>query len=125
MGKELELSHREKYDFQIIDMKGEMTYDDAEKIQNYIESVISDKTVGVVLNLAEVPYVNSSALAVLISTSDNLAGRKLNAYLMNLSESVERLLEVTGVQKFFNIIDSEEVLSQRLRSKGLDSDLEP
>ena len=63
----------------------------------------SDDTV--VLDLAEIDFVDSSGLRVLIEAHQNAeeSGRAL--HLANVSGSVNRLLEISGVSDYLHVID--------------------
>ena len=60
-----------------------------------------------VLNLAQVPYMDSSAIAVLVESLQKLrkAGGKI--YLTNLQPRVKGLLEIARLDAIFVIVDEE------------------
>jgi anti-anti-sigma factor len=58
----MQINERIVADLTILDVSGELTSGDgAQRLQNKIESLIFQKRTHVILNLAEVPYIDSGA----------------------------------------------------------------
>jgi anti-sigma B factor antagonist len=55
----------------------------------------------VVLNLGDVPYMDSSAIAVLVETMQKLRKTKGQLYLTNLQPRVKSLLEIARLETIF------------------------
>ena len=64
------------------------------------------KPAKVVLNLAEVPYMDSSAVAVLVELLRRL-GRGRKVCLTNLQPRVRGLLEIARLNTIFTLVDDE------------------
>lgn len=60
-----------------------------------------------VLNLAKVPYMDSSALAVLIETLKRIREVEGKVYLAGLQPPVRGLLEIARLDSIFEIVDAE------------------
>lgn len=61
-----------------------------------------------VLNLAKVPYMDSSALAVLIETLKLMRRSEGKVYLTDLQPHVRGLLEIARLDAIFAVVDSEQ-----------------
>ncbi|MFT3788293.1 MAG: STAS domain-containing protein [Tepidisphaeraceae bacterium] len=60
-----------------------------------------------VLNLGEVPYMDSSAIAVLVETMQRLRPHKGKIILTNLQPRVKSLLEIAKLHTIFGMVASE------------------
>ena len=61
-----------------------------------------------VLNLAEVPYMDSSAIAVLVEALQKMRKTGGKIYLTNLQPRVKGLLEIARLDSIFSVVASEE-----------------
>lgn len=62
----------------------------------------------IVLNLAEVPYMDSSAIAVMVEALRKIRGSGGKMFLTNLQPRVKGLLEIARLNTLFMLVDSEE-----------------
>lgn len=60
----------------------------------------------VILDLAEVRYINSAGLAYLVNLSDGLAARGGGLYLANSQPKVKVVFDLMGVSEFFRLYKS-------------------
>jgi len=123
MYEELSLSIRRKYGYDIIDMKGEVTFEETKTLEDFVKDEISEDTEHVVLNLDGVPFINSSALSVVVKLMQELKEKGIDLSIMNPNETIRGLFEMTGVKKYFKFIRNEEVLIEKLKQNELDSAL--
>jgi len=124
MEKELSLGRRTLYNYEIIDVSGNISFDDTETIEKYISENISGEINHIVLNIENVPFINSSALAMLIKIMQKFLSSKISFHIMNANETIISLMRMTGVISHFEFIKNEESLLESLRKKELDELLE-
>jgi len=124
MNEELTISKRTKYGYDIIDIVGEITFEDSKKVENYIQSHVTGETRHVIMNLASVPFINSSALSLLVKIMQELSATGIDLLLMNPNETIRGLLEITGVKRYFKFINNENELIDKLKSKELNDMLD-
>lgn len=74
------------------------------KLLRMLESTKPDK---LILNLGEVPYMDSSAIAVLVETMQRLRPHKGKIILTNLQPRVKSLIEIAKLQMVFGIAADE------------------
>ena len=104
----MEIDKRHVNDITILDLKGKLTVDDgAELLRDTVASIIFQGDRKIVLNLAGVPYMDSSGLGELVRCSliikrDNGAVR-----LVNLTSKITNLLTITRLLVVFDTYDSE------------------
>lgn len=74
-------------------------------LELYSENI---KTVG--LNLSKKNYLNSTGLGELIKVKDTLLDEEIKLVLISVGARIKSLLDMVGVEEFFNIADREEDL---------------
>jgi anti-sigma B factor antagonist len=82
----------------------------APKFQHAIERAAEDEDVGaaVVVDMADVAFMDSTALSSLMRSKDTLDQRGISLRLAAPSRAVERIFSVTGFQDYFEIFPSRE-----------------
>ena len=92
----------------IVDLNGRITLgDETGKLRDAVRNLISDGKKKIILNLAEVDYIDSSGVGELVSsyTAVRNAGGELK--LLNLTKKVQDVLYVTKLYTVFDIKDDE------------------
>jgi anti-sigma B factor antagonist len=92
----------------VLDIGGRLTMDQAaEHLKDKINSLIAQKRTHVVLNLKNVPYIDSSGLGQLVASYGSVmkAGGALK--LLNISSRNHDLLSITRLVTVFESFDSE------------------
>ncbi len=76
----------------------------SDDLSGLIERIRStDSPPGVVLNFADVSYLNSSNLAQLIDLHKALEGHAIGLCVCDLQAALQSLFEITGLEKVFQI----------------------
>jgi anti-anti-sigma factor len=120
MPRELTLSVRSKYGYVIIDVGGDITFDDFPRIDAFVKESIPPGFRNCVFNMEGVKYINSSALSLLIKLMHEFTTRKVDMYIMNASDEIEGLMKMTGVRKYFLFIKDEQSLMKKLQKDDTD-----
>jgi anti-sigma B factor antagonist len=93
----------------ILDLAGAITIDEGvERLRDKINSLVTQARTSVVLNLAEISYIDSSGLGQLVSCHRSLAGTTGRLQLLHVSKRNLSLLSLTGLATIFDLFDSEE-----------------
>lgn len=77
---------------------------------NNIKQLYSDNIKVVGLNLSKKNYLNSTGLGELIKVKDTLLDEDIKLVLISVGARIKSLLDMVGVEEFFNIYDREEDL---------------
>jgi len=104
----MHITTREISHVTIVDMNGRITLgDETGKLRDTVRKLISDGKKKIVLNLAQVDYIDSSGVGELVSsfTAVRNAGGELK--LLNLTKKVHDVLYVTKLYTVFDIKDDE------------------
>jgi anti-sigma B factor antagonist len=92
----------------ILDLNGRITLgDDIAIFKNSIASLVAEGQKSVILNLRDVPYVDSSGIGELVAALTNLRRSGGELKLLNLSAKVRTLLEITRLYAMFDIKGNE------------------
>ena len=92
----------------VLDIAGRLTMDHGvERLKDKVNSLISQQRTHVVLNLENVPYIDSGGLGLLVASYGSVmkAGGALK--LLNISSRNHDLLSITRLVTLFESFDSE------------------
>lgn len=93
----------------ILDLAGAITfYEDADRLKDKINSLILQERTSVVLNLADVPYIDSGGLGQMVACYNSLAKTAGGLKLLHLSKRNQDLLSITRLAIIFHTFDSED-----------------
>jgi anti-anti-sigma factor len=86
----------------VLNCKGELTVDSLEAFKRVMAHQLEDGQVrDVVLNLQEVPFLDSAALAYLLDLQEQMGERLGQLKLAGLDANLAKILEVTGLESAF------------------------
>jgi len=94
-----------KKESQVIKVIGEMVSENCENLKETALSIASKKPEEVVLDLAEVPFIDTSGLGVLVGLRSRLKEKKIDFRVVNPSERVLNSLYLTRLDTVFGIKD--------------------
>ena len=86
----------------VLKLSGElMAGQDSDQLRNIVDQAIREENVNVVADMAEVTWMNSSGLGMLISALTSLRSSEGDLRLACLSEKVKRPIKITKLDKVF------------------------
>ena len=92
----------------VLDVVGRLTIDQAaEHLKDKINSLISQQRTQIVLNLKNVPYIDSGGLGQLVASYGSVMKAKGALKLLNVSSRNHDLLSITRLVTLFETFDSE------------------
>ena len=90
-------------------LKGKLTIgEDVELVKDKINSLIQQGEKKLLLNLAEVPYVDSAGLGEIVRTYTTVNRQGGSLKLLHLTKRIEDLLAITKLLTVFDTFDSEQ-----------------
>jgi anti-sigma B factor antagonist len=91
-------------------------------VRNTIKDLLANRAGKIVLNLAEVHYIDSSGVGELVSSFTSVAKEGGQLSLLNLTTKVEEILAITRLLTVFQVYESEEAaVAAPFDRKGADS----
>ena len=105
----LRATHRDAGPVTVVDLSGRITLGDGSALlRKTIRGLLADERKNILLNLADVDYIDSSGIASLVEGLK--ASRDLQArfILFGLSKSAREVLQLSRLLKLFEIYENEE-----------------
>ena len=110
----MELKIRKNQEVYIVDITGEMDLYNSYKLKELIAKMLERSVKGIILNMEEVEYIDSSGIGALIYICSTLKKKNLKLYITNIHGSVKKVIELTKLMGFFPITNSLEEALQKL-----------
>lgn len=92
----------------IIDLNGRMTLGEGQELlRDKVNSLIQQGHKNLVLNLAEVPYIDSAGLGEIVRTYTTVSHQGGALKLLNLTKRIQDLLAITKLLTVFETFEAE------------------
>jgi anti-sigma B factor antagonist len=102
------MTTRQVGDVTVIDAVGRITLGDgASTFRDTIRSLVGEGHKKLLLNLAEVSYIDSSGIGEMVSGFTSVANQGGVLKLLNLNKRVKDLLQITKLYTVFEVFDDE------------------
>lgn len=105
-GIRLETNVRDVDGMNVLDVTGEIDVYTAPQFKEAINSVLSGGQKHLIINLAEVTYMDSSGFGALLSATKRLRPIGGTVNLVKCSGSIDRILKITRLNTIFGIFQS-------------------
>ena len=103
----MKIKTTEKYEAVVIELKGNvMGGDDTKEFNELLHKLIEEEKTRIVVNLADVKFMNSSGLGMLIGGLTTMKKAEGQYKLANVTEKIESLLIITKLITIFETFDS-------------------
>src|SRR6266699_5119944 len=110
----MQIEERNVGDVVVLDLKGKITLGEGDELlKDKINSLVNQGHRKIVLNLADVPYIDSAGLGEIVRTYTTVSRQGGSMKLLNLTKRITDLLAITKLLTVFETFDSE---SDALRS---------
>ena len=104
----MQIVERAVGDVTVLDLKGKMTLGEGDELlKDKINSLIQQGRRKVVLNLEDVPYIDSAGLGEIVRTYTTISRQQGSLKLLNLTKRITDLLSITKLLTVFDTYDSE------------------
>jgi anti-sigma B factor antagonist len=88
---------------------GDIRMNNSSILRKTIGEMIVDGSNTILMDLSQVPYMDSSGLAVLIEALKNCREKKITFLLCNLSSRVRGIIEIAHLNNVFTIFENREI----------------
>jgi anti-sigma B factor antagonist len=104
----MQIEERIVNDVTILDLKGKITLGEGdEALREKINNLISQNKKRILLNLADVPYIDSAGLGEVVRTYTTVSRQGGQLKLVNLTKRITDLLSITKLLTVFEAFESE------------------
>ena len=105
----MKIEKRKKGDVLILDLKGKILIGDGiDELRGAINSTIKENETKILLNFAEVPYLDSTGLGEVVRSYTSIKKEGGTVKIVNLTNKVKDLLSVTKLLTVFDTFEDEE-----------------
>src|SRR6187549_2916446 len=105
----LEMSERQVGMVTVLDLKGQLTTDQgAQRLKDKINSLVQQGRTAIVLNLAEISYIDSGGLGQLVASYSSVNKVAGALRLLHVNKRNHDLLSITRLVTLFDTFDSED-----------------
>ena len=87
----------------IIDLVGDLDFHTARQLREKLIELNSEGVTDVILDLAELDFIDSSGLSVLVAALKRLRNQGGDLVLQSVSDQTRRVLEVSGLSRVLSI----------------------
>ena len=95
-------------DVRLLDCSGKITLGEGTMtVRNTVLDVLKDGGKKIILNLADVNYIDSSGIGELVRTYITVTSSGGQLKLLNLTKKIQELLQITKLLTVFQVYDSE------------------
>jgi anti-sigma B factor antagonist len=109
------LTHRNIDGIDIVALAGRLVMADVPQVRQRLLAVVEQGDGKLILDLAEVGFMDSSGLSVLVSVFKAARLKSGDVALLHLNPTVRSLIELTRLHQVFSIFDDETMALARLR----------
>ena len=104
----MQIEERAVGDVVVLDLKGKITLGEGDELlKDKVNSLVNQGHKKVILNLAEVPYIDSAGLGEVVRTYTTVSRQGGSLKLLNLTKRITDLLSITKLLTVFETFESE------------------
>jgi anti-sigma B factor antagonist len=96
-------------DVRVLDCSGKITLGEGTMaIRNTVRDTLKNNGKKIILNLADVNYIDSSGIGELVSSYTTVTNNGGSLKLLNLTKKIQELLAITKLLTVFQVFDNEQ-----------------
>jgi len=104
----MQIEERSVGDVVVLDLKGKITLGEGDELlKDKVNSLVNQGQKKIVLNLADLPYIDSAGLGEIVRTYTTVSRQGGSLKLLNLTKRITDLLSITKLLTVFETYDSE------------------
>ena len=104
----MEIEQRNVGEIVVLDLKGKITLGEGDELlKDKVNSLVNQGRRKILLNFADVPYVDSAGLGEIVRTYTTVSRQGGSLKLLNLTKRITDLLAITKLLTVFETFDSE------------------
>ncbi len=105
----MKIDTRKVGDVHVLDISGKITLGEGTMaVRNTVREILKNGGKKIVLNLAEVNYIDSSGIGELVSSFTTVTNQGGQLKLLNLTKKIQELLAITKLLTVFQVFDNEQ-----------------
>jgi len=109
----MKISHQDYNNVVVVEIHGEFLEEYCRLFQDTMTELVKKQVVGIVLDMSQVPFIDSSSLWMLLWLRDYCHENKSQLKLAGLDDNIKKILEITRLD---TKLDRYEELSEAVKS---------
>lgn len=85
-----------------VSLNGRLDSKTTSDLENFFKKELTDETTSLTLNFANVDYISSKGLRILIAVYKTMKPRPMT--IVNINTSVKEILRISGLLELFNLV---------------------
>src|SRR4026207_2119437 len=115
----MQITERSIGDVMVLDLKGKITLGEGDELlKDKVNSLINQGQRKIVLNLGEVPYLDSAGLGEVVRAYTTVSREGGSLKLLNLTKRITDLLSITKLLTVFETFESENEAVRRFAASA-------
>ena len=104
----MQMTNREVDGVYVLTLNGRIVLGgESHALREKLKNVLAEEKKKIVLNMANVKYIDSSGLGVLVAAHNSAKTQSASLRLCNLGEKFDEVLQITKLRTVFDVYDSE------------------
>jgi len=84
-------------------LSGKITFENTGELREKLKEILRDGVNNLVFDMKEVSFIDSSGLGLLVSVKNTMIKMDGTFSLVNISDTVRKIMKQTGLDKYFGI----------------------
>ncbi|MGC5324479.1 anti-sigma F factor antagonist [Brevibacillus sp. SYSU BS000544] len=104
----LTINMETKHEVLIVRLQGELDHHTAIELRNQVDEVLKDTEIRhIVLSLAELEFMDSSGIGVILGRLKQITSRSGEMYVCSINPTIHRIFEMSGLFKVIKFKENE------------------
>lgn len=86
-----------------VKLTGQFTFSDTQKFKNILELITEDESKSIILNFADVSFIDSSSMGMLLLLRDECHLRNISLRIVSPQGQVKKIFAISKFDKLFSI----------------------
>ena len=99
--------------WKVLDIAGHIKGGNVGRFRSEVHKAMAEQNLHLAANLKDVGFIDSSGVGALITCHQDLKAAGGQLILLNLSDDIYDLFEMTSIDRLFEILEGEEALASR------------
>lgn len=105
MNSGMEVTVERNAETTVVSPEGDVDLSVSRELQGHLKTVLDDKPERLIINLAKVPYMDSSGVATLVEAMQRARKQSTTLVLCALQDKVQAIFEIARLDRVFAIVD--------------------
>lgn len=104
----MQITQTKHNDYVLVNLEGEVDLNSSPQLRKIFNEILDKGATKIVVNFAKVSYIDSSGLATLIEMMQRIKKGDGRMSLVQMSDKIKSLFEITKLDKLFSIYRTQE-----------------